>query len=152
MRKRCRRKIWSTEINPIAHAIAGASITDKQSLDKLRLGELSALESMRMGQGTLEDWRMLADMMNICETFGNSGIGAEALPDCQKAQDSLYKAAKRYETTKRMGLDGAGIQALRDVHEWHNLQRNSVARSIYEKMIQKTVNRLLSRADEVVVI
>ena len=150
MKKRCKRKIWSTEINPIAHAIAGAGITDKYSLDKLRLGELAALEAMRMGKGTLEDWRMLVDMMNICETFGNNGIGAEALPDCEKAQQSLYNAAKRYETTKRMGLDGVGIQALREVHEWHDLQRTSVARSVYEQMIEKTRNRIKSRATEVV--
>ena len=93
---------------------------------------------------------MLVDMMNICETFGNNGIGAEALPDCEKAQQSLYNAAKRYETTKRMGLDGVGIQALREVHEWHDLQRTSVARSVYEQMIEKTRNRIKSRATEVV--
>lgn len=150
MKKRCNRRVWSTEINPIAHAIAGASITDKSILDKLRLGELAALEAMRMGKGTIEDWRMLVDMMNICETFGNNGIGAEALPDCQISQQSLYNAAKRYEKTKKMGLDGAGIQALREVYEWHDLQRTSVARSIYEQMIEKTRNRIKSKANEVV--
>ena len=55
MRKQCRRKIWSTDIDVIAHAIAGAAITDKASLNKLRLAELSALEAMRMGQGTVDD-------------------------------------------------------------------------------------------------
>jgi hypothetical protein len=49
-----------------------------------------------------------------------------------------------------MGLDGAGIQALREVYEWHDLQRTSVARSIYEQMIEKTRNRIKSKANEVV--
>ena len=152
MRKQCRRKIWSTQINPIAHAIAGASITDEASLNKLRLGELSALEAMRMGKGTLEDWRMLVDLMNITETFGKNGIGPEALPDCELAQESLHKAAKRYEATKRMGLDGQGIKALQNVREWHDLQRTSVARSVYERMIEKTRNNIRSHGKDVVVI
>jgi hypothetical protein len=150
MRKQCRRKIWSTQINPIAHAIAGATITDEASLNKLRLGELSALEAMRMGKGTLEDWRLLVDMLNITQTFIRYGIGPEAREDCQKAQESLYNAAKRYEKTKRMGLDGQGITALQNVHEWHDLQRTSVARSVYEDMIEKTRNYIRSKGAEVV--
>ena len=150
MRKQCRRKVWSTAINPISHAIAGAAITDESSLNKLRLGELSALEAMRTGKGTLEDWRLLVDMLNICQTFIRHGIGPEAREDCQKAQESLYNAAKRYEKTKQMGLDGQGIGALQNVHEWHDLQRTSVARSIYEDMIEKTRNYIKSKGKEVV--
>ena len=150
MRKQCRRKVWSTAINPISHAIAGAAITDESSLNKLRLGELSALEAMRMGKGTLEDWRLLVDMLNITQTFIRHGIGPEAREDCQKAQESLYNAAKRYEKTKQMGLDGQGIGALQNVHEWHDLQRTSVARSVYEDMIEKTRNYIKSKGKEVV--
>ena len=150
MRKVCKRKIWSTAINPISHAIAGAAITDESSLNKLRLGELSALEAMRTGKGTLEDWRLLVDMLNITQTFIRHGIGPEAREDCQKAQESLYNAAKRYEKTKQMGLDGQGIGALQNVHEWHDLQRTSVARSVYEDMIEKTRNYIKSKGKEVV--
>ena len=70
MRKSCKRKVWSTNINPIAHAIAGAAVSDKQSLDKLRLCELSAIDAMTKGMGTTEDWRWLADVINIAETMG----------------------------------------------------------------------------------
>ena len=151
-RKKCRRKIWSTAINPIAHAIAGAAIVDQSSLNKLRLGELSALESMRMGHGTIDDWKMLVDMLNITLTFIRHGVGVEAKEDCQIAQDSLHKAAKRYEKIKRMGLDGAGIKAIQNVYEYHDLQRQSVARSFYEDMIEKTRNYIASRGKDVVVI
>ena len=150
MRKKCNRKVWSTQINPIAHAMAGAAITDESSLNKLRLGELSALEAMRMGKGTLEDWRLLVDMLNITQTFIRYGIGPEAKEDCNKAQESLYNAAKRYEKTKRMGLDGQGIKALQEVHAWHDIQRTSVSRSVYENMIEKTRNYIRSKGSEVV--
>ena len=150
MRKKCKRRVWSTDINPIAHAIAGASIADKQSLDKLRLHELTAIDNMVHGRGTVEDWRWLADIMNIAETMGANGIGPEVLPHCQIAQEALYEAAKRYETTKRMGLSGLGIKAIKDVWEYHDLQRTSIARSEYERMIQKTANYIKSKGKDVV--
>ena len=149
MRKKCKRRVWSTDINPIAHAIAGASIADKQSLDNLRLHELTAIDNMVHGRGTVEDWRWLADIMNIAETMGVNGIGPEVLPHCQIAQEALYEAAKRYETTKRMGLSGLGIKAIKDVWEYHDLQRTSIARSEYERMIQKTANYIKSKGKDV---
>jgi hypothetical protein len=149
-RKQCRRKIWSTNINPVAHAIAGAAIVDQESLDKLRMGELLALDAMRRGQGTLQDWVTLNDMLNISFTFIRHDIGVEARHDCEVAMTSLKSAALRYEKTKRMGLDGLGIKALQNVFEWHDLQRTSVARSVYEKMIEKTSNYIRSKGKDVI--
>jgi len=149
VKKRCHRKIYKL-VNPIAHAISGAAITDETSLNKLRLGELAALDAMKRGLGTVEDWRLLTDMMNIAEMMGKSGIGPEVLEWCKQAQESLYKAAQRYEKTGVMGLDGQGIKALTEVYEYHDAQRTSVARSVYEQMIEKTRNYIKSHGKDVV--
>jgi hypothetical protein len=149
MRKRVRRKHYAL-VNPIAHAIAGAAITDEDSLNKLRITELAALDAMTKGLATVEEWRILVDMMNVSEVMGLNGIGPEVLPHVEIAQDALHRAAKRYEETKKMGLSGAGIKALREVYEYHDLQRTSISRSEYEKMIDKTRNRIRSGAAEVV--
>ena len=146
MRKVCKRKHWNL-IDPVAHAIAGAAITDKQSLDKLRLLELSAIESMSKGAGTIADWQSLVDMMNICEMMATKGIGPEALVYCNIAQNELSVSAKRYEKIKRMGLTGEGIQAVREVYDYHDLQRTSISRSEYERMIDKTRKHLQSRSE-----
>jgi hypothetical protein len=114
------------------------------------LRELAAIEAMSKGNGTTVEWQELADMMNICEVMGSSGIGAEALPHCQQAQEALTEAARRFESTGRMGLSGLGLQALREVYEYHDLQRSSVPRSVYEQMIVKTRNRVRSKSKEVV--
>lgn len=148
MRKQTRRKIWKL-INPITHAILGAGITQEHLLDKLRIRELAALEAMSKGAGTRVEWQELTDMMNVCEVMALEGIGPEALPVCQEAQAALVEAARRYETTQRMGLSGPGIQALREVYEYHDLQRSSVSRAVYEQMIVKTRHRLASKAKEV---
>jgi hypothetical protein len=105
---------------------------------------------MRTGMGTVSDWSMLNDMLNITFTFIRHGIGIEAKADCDQAMISLKEAALRYERTKKMGLDGLGIKALRDVHEWHDLQRTNVSRSYYEKMIEKTRNYIRSKGKDVI--
>lgn len=152
MRKKCRRKVWSTQINPIAHAIAGACIADTASLNQLRIGEISAIEAMKNGTADVQDWRTLVDMMNIAEMMGKNGIGAEVLEHCEVATKALYDAAKRYEKTKRMGLTGEGLRAIGDIMEYHDLQRSSVPRSTYEHMIDKTRNYLRGRGKDVTVI
>ena len=150
MRKKCKRKVWSTSINPLAHAIAGAAVADDASLNKLRLCELAAIDAMTKGMGTVHDWRWIADVLNIAEMMAKNGIGPEVLEYCQKAQEALLEAKERFDKTGKMGLSGTGIRAVKDLWEYHDLQRTSVARSVYERMIQKTVNNVLSRGKEVV--
>jgi flavin-binding protein dodecin len=144
MRKRCRRRVWSTEINAVAHAIAGACVTDTNSLNQLRVGEVKALEAMKTGEAGVQEWQVLVDMMNIAEMMGRNGIGPEVLDHCEAANEALHRAAKRYEATKRMGLSGEGLRALGDIMEYHDLQRTSVSRAKYQQMIEKTRNYLKS--------
>jgi hypothetical protein len=150
-RKVCRRKIWATKgFDAVAHAIAGCLITNDATIAQLQTRELSALEAITHGNGTVQDWRDLADVVNLCETAARMGIGPEALPSCTAAQAALVEAAHRFEKTGRMGLTGEGIQAIRDAIGYHDLQRRSIARSEYEKIIRETANRVRARAPEVI--
>ena len=142
-RKRTVRRVWQT-VNPIAHAIAVASVTPPAELDKLLMRELSALDDMTKGKASLQQWYDLANVVNLCETLAHEKVGAEALESCGSAQDALIEAAKRFQTTGRMGLSGVGIQAVRDVIEFHLLQRSSIPRSQYEKAIRLTAARVKS--------
>lgn len=148
MRKQTKRKVWSTEINTIFHAIQGASITQRDKLDKLRLVEYSALEAMTKGNGTIHDWRTLVDVLNLSETIARCGVGKdEVLPVCEKAQKALHEAAVRFQSSKRMGLSGEGIQSIRDLIQYADLQQSSISRSEFEKYIQKTKNYIKSNND-----
>lgn len=149
MRKRCKRKIWSM-VNPIEFAITGAAITAEDKLDQLRMSELSAIESLVKGNGTTGDWKVLVDMMNIAETMGNHGIGIEVLPVCEIVQTEMEAAAKRYETTRKMGLSGTGIRYIKELYALHDLQRQSISRSEFERMIDKTINYIRSNNHRVV--
>jgi hypothetical protein len=149
MRKRTKRKMWNL-IDPITHALTGAAITQREKLNQLRMLEYSALDAITKGNGTVTDWRTLVDILNLSEMMGKNGIGPEVLPICEKAQASLHKAAMRYQETMRMGLDGEGIKAIRDLIEYADLQQSSISRSEFEKYIQKTKNYIKSHGDKVV--
>lgn len=148
-RKKCKRKVYQL-INPISMAVLGACVSAEKPLNTLRLAELSAIDEMVTGKGTTESWRWIADCINIAETLGKMGIGPEALPLCQIAQQAMLEAADRYQKTKRMGLSGEGIKAVKELWEIHDLQRTSVARSVYEAAILKTKNTIQSRGKDVV--
>jgi hypothetical protein len=144
MRKHTRRKVYGL-VNPIAHAISGAAITDTKSLDQLRIRELTAIEAFRTGAATKQEWMDMADMLNICETLARDGIGPEALEPCLRAQEALGAAHARYFGQQgSLTLTAEELQALRDGYEYHDLQRASIGRGRYEQAITKTANRIRS--------
>lgn len=154
MRKHTKRRHYATGPgwNPIAHAMAGAAITPTAALDKLRTVELSALEQFKAGAPSVQDWRALCDMVNLCETMAKDGIGPEALEACARAEGALLAGHHRHNEHGRIGRAAGEYEALRDVWEYHDLQRQSVARSVYELAIQKTMNRIRSAAPGVKVL
>lgn len=144
MRKKCRRKIWSTEINPVAHAIAGAAIITKDAVDKLRMAEYSALDSIIKGEGTTYDWQVIANVANVAQCMGESGIGPEVLPICKQVEQSLIKAAEYYAKNRRIVLDAEGIKSIRELIEYADLQQKSISRAEFERYIEKTRNKIQS--------
>ncbi len=142
-RKRCKRKVWNL-VNPIQHAMLGAAVTQESHLDQLRIRELMAIEAFAKGHATKDDWRSLADMLNITETLATSGVAPEALQPCQQAQQALSNAHGRHKGGKSLGFTGPELQAIRDAYEYHDLQRQSISRSEYEGAIKKTTDRIRS--------
>lgn len=147
-RKRTVRRVWKM-VNPIAHAIQGAAITPRSELDKLLARELASLDDLTHGRGGLQQWNDMAHVVNLCESLALNGVGPEALEACSLAQEGLIDAARRFQKTQRMGLTGVAIQALRDVIEYHDLQRSSISRSQYEKTIAGLRSQILNNVNTV---
>ena len=148
MKKQTKRKVWAL-VNPIAFALEGIAPPQGDKLRQLQTTELVSIEAFRTGTATIHDWSKVVGMMNLCENMVKAGIGPEALPICEEAHQHLIDAAKRYEKTMKMGITGPGLQCLRDLYEYHDLQRTSVSLSVYEKHIKETANRIRSKAPEV---
>jgi hypothetical protein len=145
MRKRCIRKVWPTLVDTINLAKSGAAITDDDRLAKVHICELASLDRLSRGVGTLKCWHDMAAVNNLAMTLSGMGVGRdEVLPLCNLVEDELIDAARRYKASKRMGLTGLGIQHLRDLIEYHDLQRRSIPRSRYEEAIRLTSARIAS--------
>lgn len=142
-RKRCIRKVWA-KVNPIEHAINGAAVTPRKVLDSLLARELASLDAFTRGKASMREWSDMVNVNNLTMTLASMDVGREALPDAHKAEAGLIEAARRFQETGRMGLTGPAIQALRDVIEWHDLQRSSIPRSRYEEAIRLTRARIKS--------
>lgn len=138
------RKVWRTDIDPVSHAIDGAAITPRQALDTLLVMELASLDAFTRGKATMREWSDMVNVNNLTQTLATMGVGREAMPDAHKAESGLIDAARRFQETGRMGLTGPALQALRDVIEWHDIQRASIARSQYEEAIRLTAARIKS--------
>lgn len=135
--------------NPILHAMMGASFVDEASLNKLRHGELAAIEAFRTGSATVQDWKLVSEFCALAESMADAGIGPEALPSVREAERALIEAHDRFITTGKMGTSGLGLNAFRDVYQYHDLQRQSVSRSVYEKHIQMVTNKITSKSPHV---
>lgn len=148
-RKHTKRKVYPLCYDTMRYVKEGVSVTPPELLDKLTMRDISSLDAMAHGLGTLQEWTDLKACMNVCEYMAMSGVGPEALPFCRQLEAALIDAAHRFERTKSMGLTGAGIQAARHVIEYHQLQRSSITRKEYEQFIRGTGDRIRSQAPEV---
>ena len=143
MKKRCIRRHYAL-MNPITLAISGACKVSEIDLDKLRLRELSSIESFATNTATLNDFRNICDMLNLAETLALSGVGLEAMETCKEVQSALIEAKERYVETGNFGLPWIDLIALRELYAWHDAQRDVIDRSEYERAIQKTMNKIRS--------
>ena len=149
MRKQTRRKIWDTSICPITHAIAGAAITDKESLDFLRNKEDASLAAFRNGTATKADWNNINTVVRLAESMADAGIGPEVMVHVKIAEMHLLDAHDRYKRLGKLGSTGPGLQSFQDIIEYHELQRTSVARSVYEKHIKRVTDMVRSKSSKV---
>ena len=149
MRKQTRRKIWDTGINPIMHAIAGASISDEESLNILRGKENGSMAAFRNGSATKQDWNNINAVVRLAESMAAANIGPEVMVPCKIAEMHLLDAHDRFKRLGKMGSTALGLQSFQDIIEYHDLQRTSVSRSVYEKHIKRVTDMILSKSSKI---
>lgn len=83
-------------------------------------------------------------MLNVAETMARGGVGPEVLPACEAVTHALERAHDLHEQGRAMVLNAQQIKALRELYEWHDLQRTSLTRQQYADWIERTANRIRS--------
>ena len=149
MRKQTRRKIWDTTINPITHAIVGASITDDESLEILRKKENGSMEAFRNGAAKPSDWNNINAVVQLAESMAAANIGPEVMLHVKIAEMHLIDAHDRYKRIGKMGSTGPGLQSFQDIIEYHELQRTAVSRSVYESHIKRVTDMIRSKSPKI---
>jgi hypothetical protein len=134
---------------PVTHAMAGAAITDKESLDVLRRGENGSMAAFKSGTATKADWNNINTVVRLAESMANAGIGPEVLVHVKIAEMHLLDAQERFVRLGKMGSTALGLQSFQDIIEYHDLQRTSVARSVYEKHIKRVSDMVKSRSSKI---
>lgn len=149
MRKKCKRKVWN-KINPIEHAISGASLIPESLQEKKRLRELSAIDAFARGMANVHDMQLMSDMSNISEQLALSGFGPEALEAVKRHEEALVKVARRAEENGEYSATADEVKAFRDVQEYYDLQRQVITRAQWEQAFDKAKRRSLSGAPGIV--
>jgi len=114
VRKRSAYRPKPIMTNPLAY-LTPAAASDAQAL---MLVFYTALESLAAGQNPgVDEWRSLADACNTLETLVSIGTlqHDEIMPMIRRAADAMTLASRCYHDGKAMRIDGAGLEALRDV-------------------------------------
>lgn len=151
MRKKKSRKVYAL-VNPLMYAMEGAALIDERTLDRLRGLELSAIEAFRIGAATVNDWQAIADLCNLAQSMAEDGIGPEALDAAKRCEQALIEVHDRYRRTAKLGVTAQGLTAMREVYEYHDLQRQAVSRSVYERHIDRVWNKIRSGSPDVIVV
>lgn len=148
-RKRTKRRVWSL-INPIDHAIKGARLIPEGTQDRVRIRELSAIEAFDKGYATVTEFQLMIDMCNLAEQLAREGVGPEVLQAVHTHEAALQAIARRRDENGGYTASKEDVAAFRDLHAYHDLQRQCVSQSAYEQAFDKAKRRILSRAPGVI--
>ncbi len=131
------------------HAMVGASITDEESLEFLRKKERGSLAAFKSGTAVPHDWNNINAVVQLAESMADANIGPEVMVHVKIAEMHLIDAHDRYKRIGKMGSTGPGLQSFQDIIEYHELQRTSVARSVYEKHIKRVTDMIRSKSSKI---
>lgn len=140
MRKRCHRKVWGVG-DAVSVAIAGARVIDDKRLADLRAVERAALEAFQFGHAEWKHWGAITGVAQAARVLVEFGVGPEVLPAIDAVERFLEAAQARHEATGRLGATGPDLQAVRDLYEYHDLQRTSIDLATYQRAVEKAINR-----------
>jgi Zn-dependent alcohol dehydrogenase len=139
-RKQCRRKVWGLG-DAVSVAIQGARVIDDRRLAALREVERTALEAFQFGRAEWKHWGAITGVVQAARVLVEFGVGPEVMPTVEQVERFLEVAQARHEATGRLGATGPDLQAVRDLYEYHDLQRTSIDLATYQRAVEKAINR-----------
>lgn len=81
-----------------------------------------AFDQLLRGKATAEELLALGFASNATLLFAEAGFGRECVASIRRAQEALLRAHDRMRSSGRIGLDGPGITALREMLDVYEQQ------------------------------
>jgi hypothetical protein len=81
--------------------------------------------------------------------MADANIGPDVMVHVKIAEMHLIDAHDRYKRIGKMGSTGLGLQSFQDIIEYHELQRTSVSRSVYEAHIKRVTDMIRSKSPKI---
>ena len=134
-----RRKYTSVK-NPVLMAIENASLISARRNAEYTSSEIQALKNMATGQFGDHEWVVMVDVANMAEVMAKSGVGHEVIPIAAEAQVVLAHIRKRKKEEGTFTCRPDEIFVLRELQEYHDLQRQSVAYGQYLGFAKRVAN------------
>jgi hypothetical protein len=123
--------------NPNKHARSATAVFDAINLsrpidparqDRLAIGIHTALEAFTKGVADKSHFDTLAATVDLSMIFNSNLFNApdEVVHGVTLARDALIRCRERYIRTKKLGLDGEGLTAIKFAIELHEEQLKNV--------------------------
>ena len=80
---------------------------------------------------------MLISLVNISEVMAKAGVGIEVVEPAKKAEIALAQIRARYQMTAEWKAHPEEVDAISELHQYHNLQRTSITYGEYCKHVTK---------------
>lgn len=107
------------------------------------------MAAFKNGTAVPQDWNNINAVVRLAESMADANIGPEVMVHVKIAEMHLIDAHERYKRIGKMGSTGPGLQSFQDIIEYHDLQRTSVARSVYERHIKRVTDLIRSKSPKV---
>ena len=137
MKKKPKPRRWPKDQNVVALAMEHACIITKSRNDQFLLIELDCIASLRSGHFSNQQWNMLISLVNISEVMAKAGVGIEVVEPAKRAEIALAQIRARYQMTAEWKARPEEVDAISELHQYHNLQRTSITYGEYCKHVTK---------------
>ena len=103
-------------INPLAYLVGlqGASVLSKEDAIVLSMPVHLAVDAIRSGKATQDDWRTLTMAINVTEELIRMKVAQDADGSIEALQETISSAHHRIRNTKSPALWGDEVRALLD--------------------------------------
>lgn len=137
MRKRSKYRPKPIIQNPVAYAIESVTrLADHGEAINLKIKNHFALDELRRGQGTRQDFDVLVAAFNVTEALAKQKLGDDWSEEIRAAQDALYTMGKRaLAKDMKFVFTGPEIKAINLGMQIHDSQLDACTIGELEKAI-----------------